>query len=291
MNNKIFVSLILASTFLFAKIDITTSIMPQLALTNAIGGDKVNAVAMIAAGASPHSYEPKPTQMTAISKAKAYFTIGIEFEEAWIGRFHSQNKNMIIFDSTKSIKKIKMAAHHHDHDKDEHEDRHEHYEHEGLDPHVWTTPKNMIIMATNIKNALVKIDPANKISYNANYIKLVGSLKQTDLQIKTILKNTPKGSKFMIFHPAWGYFAKEYNLVQLPIELEGKEPKAKVLIMLINRAKKEHIKAIFVAPEFSAKSASQISKTLNIPVVKISNLGYNWHEFMTSFAKAIAHYK
>lgn len=288
MNNKIFIGLMLASTFLFAKIDVATSIMPQLALVNTIGGDKVNAVAMIPAGASPHSYEPKPSQMTAITKAKAYFTVGIEFEEAWMGRFHSQNKNMIIFDSTKGIKKIAMIKHH---DEDEHEDHHGHHEHEGLDPHVWTTPKNMIIMAANIKNTLVKIDPDNKILYNTNYIKLVASLKQTDLQIKTILKNTPKGSKFMIFHPAWGYFAKDYNLVQLPIELEGKEPKPKELIALINRAKKEHIKAIFVSSEFSAKSASQISKTLNIPVVKISNLGYNWHSYMTSFAKAIAHYK
>lgn len=289
MNNKIFVSLVLVSTFLFAKIDIATSILPQKALIDAIGGDKVNTVAMIPAGASPHSYEPKPSQMTAISKAKAYFTVGVEFEEAWMGRFHSQNRNMIIFDSAKDIKKIKMAAHHHD--EDEHEEHHEHHEHEGMDPHVWTTPKNMIIMATNIKNTLVKIDPANKISYNTNYIKLVASLKQTDSQIKTILKNTPKGSKFMIFHPSWGYFAKDYNLVQMPIELEGKEPKAKDLAILISQAKKEHIKAIFVAPEFSAKSASQISKTLNIPVVKISNLGYNWHSYMTSFAKAIAHYK
>ena len=291
MNNKIFIGLVVASTFLFAKIDVATSIMPQLALVNAIGGDKVNAVAMVPAGASPHSYEPKPSQMTAITKAKAYFTIGIEFEEAWMGRFHSQNKNMFIFDSAKDIKKIKMAAHHHDDDEDKHEGHKDYLGHESMDPHVWTTPKNMIIMAANIKNGLIRIDPVNKISYNTNYIKLVASLNKTDLQIKTILKNSPKGSKFMIFHPAWGYFAKYYNLIQLPIELEGKEPKPKELIALMNKAKKERIKAIFVAPEFSAKSASQISKTLNIPVVKISNLGYNWHEFMINFAKAIAHYK
>lgn len=289
MKNKFFTIFVLMSTFLFAKIDIATSILPQKALVDAIGGDKVNVIAMIPTGASPHSYEPKPLQMLSISKAKAYFTVGVEFEEAWLNRFKSQNKKMIIIDSVYGIKKIEMAAHHHD--EDEHEEHHEDHEHETLDPHVWTTPKNMIIMATNIKNALIKLDPSNKIVYTKNYIKLVGSLKQTDLQIKAILKNTPKGSKFMIFHPSWGYFAKEYGLIQLPIELEGKEPKAKDLAILISKAKKEHIKAIFVAPEFSAKSASQISKTLGIPVVKISNLGYNWHEFMTSFAKVVSHYK
>lgn len=289
MKNKFFTIFVLMSTFLFAKIDIATSILPQKALVDAIGGDKVNVIAMIPTGASPHSYEPKPLQMLSISKAKAYFTVGVEFEEAWLNRFKSQNKKMIIIDSVYGIKKIEMAAHHHD--EDEHEEHHEDHEHETLDPHVWTTPKNMIIMATNIKNALIKLDPSNKIVYTKNYIKLVGSLKQTDLQIKAILKNTPKGSKFMIFHPSWGYFAKEYGLIQLPIELEGKEPKAKDLAILISKAKKEHIKAIFVAPEFSAKSASQISKTLGIPVVKISNLGYNWHEFMISFAKVVSHYK
>lgn len=289
MKSKFFTIFILMSTFLFAKIDIVTSILPQKALVDAIGGDKVNVIAMIPTGASPHSYEPKPLQMLSISKAKAYFTVGVEFEEAWLNRFKSQNKKMIIIDSVYGIKKIEMAAHHHD--EDEHEEHHEDHEHETLDPHVWTTPKNMIIMATNIKNALIKLDPSNKIVYTKNYIKLVGSLKQTDLQIKAILKNTPKGSKFMIFHPSWGYFAKEYGLIQLPIELEGKEPKAKDLAILISKAKKEHIKAIFVAPEFSAKSASQISKTLGIPVVKISNLGYNWHDFMISFAKVVSHYK
>lgn len=276
-------------TLLNAQTNIAVSIAPQKALVDAIGGNKVNVIAMIPAGASPHSYEPKPSQMLSISKTKAYFTVGIEFEEAWLNRFKSQNKKMIIIDSVYGIKKIEMAAHHHD--EDEHEEHHEDHEHETLDPHVWTTPKNMIVMATNIKNALIKLDPSNKVIYNKNYIKLVGSLKQTDLQIKTILKNTPKGSKFMIFHPSWGYFAKEYGLIQLPIELEGKEPKAKDLAILISKAKKEHIKAIFVAPEFSAKSASQISKTLGIPVVKISNLGYNWHEFMISFAKVVSHYK
>lgn len=107
-------------TLLNAQTTIAVSIAPQKALADAIGGDKVNVIAMIPSGASPHSYEPKPSQMLSISKAKAYFTIGIEFEEAWMGRFHSQNKNMIIFDSTKGIKKIKMAAHRHD--KAEHED-------------------------------------------------------------------------------------------------------------------------------------------------------------------------
>jgi zinc transport system substrate-binding protein len=285
MKNRVIIAFILLSTFTFAKIDIATSILPQASLIQAIGGNNVSVVTMIPAGASPHSYEPKPSQMLSISKAKIYFTIGMEFENAWLPRFRSQNKNMMTIDTTKGIKKIKMVAHH-----DEHEE-HGHHTKEKLDPHVWTTPKNMAIMATNIRNTLIKIDGKNQVTYNANYTKLVSSIKQTDAQIKSILKATPKGSKFMIFHPAWGYFAKDYNLIQVPIELEGKEPKARDLIALISTVKKEHIKAIFVAPEFSSKSASQISQATHVPVIKISNLEYNWQAYMLNFAKAVANHK
>lgn len=279
-----FVLILILSTFSFAQIDIATTILPQASLIKSIGGENVNVVAMVPAGASPHSYEPKPSQMLAISKAKIYFAIGVEFEHAWLPRFHSQNKNMIIIDNAKGITKMTMVKHH-----DVHEEHH--HNANKLDPHVWTSPNNLKVMATNIKNALIVIDGKNKTLYTANYTKLINSINQTDAQIKSILKTTPKGSKFMIFHPAWGYFAAQYGLIQIPIELEGKEPKAKDLISLIEAVKKEHIKAIFVAPEFSSKSASQISEATHIPVIKISNLGYDWKAYLLTFAKAIANQK
>jgi len=284
MKNKIIIAFVMFSSLVFAKIDVATSILPQASLIKSIGGDNVNVATMIPAGASPHSYEPKPSQMLSISKAKIYFTIGMEFEHAWLPRFQSQNKNMIISNSVKGIKKIAMASHH-----DEHE-AHNHHANE-LDPHVWTSPNNLIIMATNIKNALIAVDGKNKTLYTTNYTKLVASLKQTDKEIISILKKTPKNSKFMIFHPAWGYFASQYGLIQIPIELDGKEPKAKDLMLLIQTVKKEHIRAIFVAPEFSSKSASQISEATHIPVIKVSNLGYDWKAYLLTFAKAIANQK
>jgi zinc transport system substrate-binding protein len=279
-----FVLILILSTFGFARIDVVTTIMPQASLIKSIGGENVNVVAMVPAGASPHSYEPKPSQMLAISKAKIYFAIGVEFEHAWLPRFHSQNKNMIIIDNAKGIKKIAMTEHH-----DEHEKHHQHTNE--LDPHVWTSPNNLKVMATNIKNTLIAVDGKNRALYTENYTKLINSINQTDAQIKSILKATPRGSKFMIFHPAWGYFAAQYGLIQIPIELEGKEPKAKDLISLIKTVKKEHIRAIFVAPEFSSKSASQISESTHIPVVKVSNLGYDWKAYLLTFTKAIANQK
>jgi len=284
MKSRIIIAFILFSNFVFAKIDISTSILPQAGLIKSIGGDNVDVNVMIPAGASPHSYEPKPSQMIAISKAKIYFTIGMEFENAWLPRFKSQNKNMIISNNIKGIKKIAMVSHH-----DEHEADHHHAN--KLDPHVWTSPKNLIIMATNITNALIKVDNKNKMLYMANYTKLVASLKQTDREIVSILKKSPKNSKFMIFHPSWCYFASQYGLIQIPIELDGKEPKAKDLMLLMQMVKKEHIRTIFAAPEFSSKSALQISEATHIPVIKISSLSENWREYLLTFAKAIANQK
>ena len=125
MNIRSFVLLAILTNFLFASINVVTSIAPQKSLIDSIGGKNVNCTYMIPAGASPHSYEPKPSQMIAISSAKAYFTVGVEFEEAWMGRFRSQNRQMMIINTVTGIKKIKMAAHH---DEDEH--GHAHHENE-----------------------------------------------------------------------------------------------------------------------------------------------------------------
>lgn len=276
---KLFLPLLMSS-FLFAKTTVAVSVLPQESITKAIGGDKIDVILMVKPGASPHSYEPKPAQMIALSHAKLYLSIGVEFERAWLPKFKAQNPRIKIVDSSRGIKKIDMVAHHHD---EHHED-----EEKGKDPHVWTSPSNIKIIAANTLQALIKADPANKAYYETNYRKLLQKIVATDKEIRSILKNTPKGSKFMVFHPAWGYFASSYGLVQVPIEIEGKEPKPSALGKLIVQAKKENIKAIFTQPEFSDKSARLIASQLNISVIKASPLAADWSANLIGLARAIA---
>ena len=113
-------------------------------------------------------------------------------------------------------------------------------------------------------------------------------LDTLDSDINTILEKTPKNSTFMVFHPSWGYFAKRYHLRQLPVEIEGKEPKMKALVKLMKQAQKEKVHAIFTQPEFSDKSAQIIARNLNIKVIKTSPLAKNWSENLKNLAKAIA---
>jgi zinc transport system substrate-binding protein len=286
---------------LYAKLDVIVSVLPQKTFVEAIGGDKVNTHLMVLPGNSPHTYEPKPSQMKAISKADIYFSIDVEFENVWLPKFRSINKKMKVIDVDDGIEKIAIGEHehdeheeHHDEEKEhEHEEHHEqdkqeHHHHGGLDPHIWTSPDNVKTIAKNIYNALVQYDKANKAYYTKNYKQFLNHIKKTDKTIQSIFKETKDGAKFMVFHPAWGYFAKQYHLEQFAIEVEGKNPKPKQIKYLIHEAKEEDVKAIFTAPEFSQKVAKQIARELHIPVLKVSPLNPKWSQNLINLAKAIA---
>ncbi len=285
--------LILTTSYIFANINTVVSILPQKNMVKAIGGDKVSVAFMIAPGNSPHTYEPKPSQMKNIVNADIYFAIGVEFEKAWLKKFANLNQQMKIVDLSSNVKKIPMEAHH-DHDEaDEeedhgHEKHHEEHEHGSLDPHIWTAPSNVLIIAQDIYSALSSLDPENAAYYKKNLDTFIGTIEDTDKQIRRILSSVPEESSFMVFHPAWGYFAQSYHLHQMPVEIEGKEPKPKELMQLIKKAREEHVKAIFTQPEFSDATANIISKELGIKVIKASPLAADWSQNLINLADAIA---
>lgn len=284
MKQLLFLSLLLFGTLAVAKPNIIVSITPEKTFVQKIAKDMVNVTVMVAPGSSPHSYEPKPSQMMALSKANIYFSIGVEFEKVWLPKFQSQNANLLVVDIGENVTKLPISSHHH------HEESHEHDEHEhsGLDPHIWVTPKNVAVMAQTIYENLVKISPENRAAYTTNLNLFLQEIQATDLQIKSLLKNLPKGSKFMAFHPSWGYFAKDYNLEQVAIEVDGKSPQPKEIIKVIEEAKEEEVKVIFTQPEFSDKSARIIANEAGVKVKKISPLDANWSQNLINMATAIA---
>ena len=285
---KITLIFLLSTTYIFSNINAVVSILPEQTFVKAIGGDKVNVSLMVQPGNSPHTYEPKPSQMIDIAKADLYFAIDVEFEHVWLPKFQSLNPKMQVIDLADNVTKIQMQEKHECEADDEHHSEHEEHKHEGEDPHIWTAPSNVKIIAENIYNALKKIDPVNADYYKRNLDIFVASIDETDRQIIDILSSLENGEKFMVFHPSWGYFAKAYNLEQIAVEVEGKEPKPKELIHLLKEAKEEKVKAIFTQPEFSDTVAKIIAKELQIPVVKVSPLAANWSENLINIAKAIA---
>lgn len=281
---KTLIILFTLTTLLTAKMQVCVSILPQAFFVQKIAGDLVDVEVLVKPGASPATYTPKPSQLKLISEAQLYFTIGVAFEKNWISRFSSINSDMKLIDTTQGITKITMQSgieeeHHHAHDG------HDHHQHEGLDPHIWLDPMLVKSQVKIIAETLSHTDPKNSAHYLHNAQKFTKELIQIDSNIKENLKNI-KQKEFIVFHPAFGYFANAYGLKQVAIEKEGKEPSVKYIKRIIDFAKKHNIKTVFVAPQFSQKSATQIAKQIGGSVKSINPLALEWDANILEIAKS-----
>ena len=247
------------------QIGVVVSILPQAEFVERIGGNKVQVTVMVPPGASPHTYEPIPSQLKEVSKAKMYAKVGsgIEFELAWMDKIISVNKEMLIVDCSKGIELIDN------------------------DPHIWLSPKNAKIMVENIYQGLVQVDPANQEYYARNKEKYLQELDKLDNEIARALSGK-KNRKIMVYHPAWTYFARDYGLEQIPIEKEGKEPTPQGIASLIKQARENNITVIFASPQFNTKTADVIAKEIDGRVVLISPLEKNYLENMRKVAEVFA---
>jgi zinc transport system substrate-binding protein len=245
------------------------SIVPQKYFVEKIGGALVNVSVMVKPGANPATYEPKPRQMVDLSKTKIYFAIGVPFEKVWLKKIAAANPKMLVVHTEKGIEKKSMKAN----------------KPQGInDPHIWLSPPLVMIQALNIFNTLVAIDQANKSVYEAGYKQFIIEIKNLDAELKGIFAGKRKGMEFIVFHPSWGYFAGEYGLKQIPVEIEGKDPKPADLQRLIKHAKKLGVKVIFVQPQFSAASASVIAQAIGGQIAFADPLSLNWPDNLRQVA-------
>ncbi|MFC1863154.1 metal ABC transporter solute-binding protein, Zn/Mn family [Thermodesulfobacteriota bacterium] len=254
-------------------IKVFVSIAPQKYFVKQIAEDLVDAQVMVEPGASPATYEPKPQQMKDISKTSLYFAIGVPFEKRWLPKIMSTNPEMKIIPTDQGTQKIPMSVHHHG--KDEGSEKEVQHEHENLDPHIWLSPPYVILQARQILVALQETDPGHRLEYENNYKRFIQEIIGLDKELRDLFQDK-QGLQFMVFHPSWGYFAQAYGLKQLPIEIEGKEPKPARLREIIKHARENNIKIILVQPQFSAKSARQLAKEINGIVVFADPLAENW---------------
>ncbi|HJE02632.1 High-affinity zinc uptake system binding-protein ZnuA precursor [Aliarcobacter thereius] len=287
MRKILLISIFFVVTLFAQKDIISVTILPQKYFVEKIVKDKFNINVMVSPGSSPHNFEPKPSTMKALFSSKIYFMINEPSEKAWIEKFKTNAKNTLFVDTTKEIEKIAMMEHSHNEDEDDH--HHSHHEHgeDGLDPHVWLDPISVKSQVKTIFETMVKIDEKNSKFYKENYEEFIKELDLLDNEIKEILKPY-KDMAFMVFHPSWGYFSKRYEIEQISIEIEGKEPKPNDMIKLIEEAKLHKIKIVFVSPQFSQKNAKTISKSIAANVVSIDPLSDDWHNNLLFVAKEIA---
>ncbi len=268
------------------RLSVFVSIIPQKYFVQQIGKDLVNVSVLVEPGASPHTYEPKPRQMTALTEADLYFAIGVEFEKAWLRRLSSANPQMDIVHTDQNVRKIPMAAHHHHHSDSDHDHDHDGHDHDhgGHDPHIWLSPPLVVQQARTILMALQEADPVHRSEYEANYKRFLDKLYQLDAELRSIFAGK-KDMRFMVFHPAWGYFAEAYNLRQVPVEVMGKDPKASELQELIEHARATGIRIVFAQPQFSTRSAETVASEINGEVVFADPLAADWSANLKSVAE------
>jgi zinc transport system substrate-binding protein len=246
------------------KIGVAVTLLPQADFIEHVGGEKVDITIMVPPGASPHTYEPTPSQMAALTKAEMYAQVGsrVEFELVWMDKLIAINQKMLIIDCSEGIELREMV------DNDEHG-------HSAMDPHIWLSPLNAKIMVRNISDGLVQVDPENKTYYLQNRDAYIEKLEALDKDIRNGLASV-KNRAFLVFHAAWGYFSRDYGLEQIPIEVGGEEPSAQDIASLIKEAKEHNIRVVFASPQFNPESAEVIAREINGRVVLIDPLAKDY---------------
>ena len=260
------------------KAIITVTIEPLRYFTEAIAGENYQVVSMVPKGSSPENYDPTPQQLVNLSKSQAYFRIGhIGFEQAWMKKLEANCPDMKIYDTSKGIDLIRDKGHWHGN----------HFHEGGVEPHIWNSTQNALIIADNIYQALCELDTTHQADYKYRLDSLKQSIQQTDAETRRLLENAD--STFLIYHPALSYFARDYGLKQISIEEGGKEPSPAQLKKLIETCRNENVHTIFVQQEFDQRNAQLIAHELGIDIVSINPLSYDWTEEMLQTAKALKH--
>lgn len=259
---------------------VTVSILPQKYFIDRITDGKIDVNVMVPEGSDPHTYEPSARQMQDLSNSDAYFRMGyIEFELAWMSKFEALNTKMKIVDLSKNALLIEP--------EDKHDDHGHHEHHSGIDPHIWSSPVEAKKICQLLFESLVELYPQHKDGFIENHTLLLKDIDSMDLYIKKNFQ-TLETKKFMIYHSALAYFARDYNLEQIAVEADGKEPTPLDIKNIIELAQKENIKVIFVQKQFNTHNAEVLANEIKGRVVQVDPLGYNWIEITKLISDEIA---
>jgi len=269
------------------QIRVFVSILPQKYFVERIGGERVSVDVMVGPGQNPATYEPLPQQMSALAATDIYFRIGVPFETAWIDRLPALNPALVMVDTREGV--ALRAVEHACHPPGEETADLDAADHAGTglqDPHIWLDPLMVKIQAETVYQTLAAFDPGHQGYYQANLTSFCADLDQLHAELQTAFDGL-KRKTLMVYHPAWGYLADRYGLKQVPLEVEGKEPGPREMARLIDYAKAEGIRVIFIQSQFNSAAAEAVARAVNGRVVSIDPLAEDYLTNMRRIARAI----
>lgn len=279
---------------------VTVTIEPLRYFAEAIAGDKYTVKSLVGAGLNPENYDPTPRQMVDLGKSRAYFEVGsLGFEQAWMDRIRGNNPQLQVFTMSEGFDLLEEPAgathaageeEAEEHGGDAAEAPVHNHAHGGTDPHIWSSFTGARQIARNTLQAFIALDPENEAYYRANYQALLDEIGQTEREVRRDLDSLQTRT-FIIYHPALTYLAREFDLTQLSIEFDGKEPTPAQLKELIDTARKNEVKVVFVQMEFDRKNAELIAGETGCELISINPLSYDWNGEMIRIARALAYGK
>ena len=251
-------------------VTVTVTISPYKYFVDQIAKGKVDVNVMVSNGNNPETYEPYAQQMMELSKSALYLKVGsIGFEQTWMKKLQDNAPDMKVIDTSTGITPAKTPG-------------------GNTDPHVWMSCKNARIISSNIFKALCQLEPENKTFFQKNYQQLLCSIDRQDSLIRKSFKDNPEMvRKFVIYHPILTYFARDYQLEQLAIEEEGREPSAAQLKSLIERARKEKIRFCLIQAEFANRNTTTFIKESHTKAMDINPLQADWAYAMKEVSLAV----
>lgn len=271
-----FTPLMLTPAHATEPLRVVVSILPQKQFVERIAGDAAQVEVLVRPGQSPATYDPTPAQLVELGRAQLYFRIGTAFEANWVPRFQSQFPKLRIVDTREGIELAPMR------------DAHGQSAASGArDPHIWTSPRLVKRQAQTVRDALISLAPAQRERFEAGYARYAAELDALDGELRQTLAGKTQ-RRFMVFHPAWGYLARDYGLEMIPIEAEGKEPGPKALAALIEQARALGVRVIFVQRQFSRTAAESVARAIGGEVVELDPLAEDFIAQTRRAAAAIA---
>jgi zinc transport system substrate-binding protein len=254
------------AVFAAAAIRISVSVLPQACFVERVAGEHAAVHVMVPKGADAETYEPTPQQLVDLTDSRIYVKVGapgFPFEEKYLRTALDRNRKLTVVNMSDGLKFRKG------------------------DPHVWTSPAAVRIAAQNIAKVLIAQDPASREEYRRNLLAFLREIDTLDQEIRQAL-SARKGYAFMVFHPAWGYFADEYGLTQLAIEEEGKPVSAAHIRQMVDLARGKGIRSVLVQKGFDTKSARAVAREIGGEVLETDPLERDWFSGMRSFTKILA---